>query len=392
MIKADRRALGERFVKILCAVLALALLYRWQRNFYVACAGDILSDVPLHIKMALDHDDYGLSSYIIRALYALFEPHRAQTCLSILLAFNNLLCVFALWAMLRFLLPELNGTFAFLASELALVCGPWLIPGIQTGIYIGAHNGNLYHNMTVLFSRTLIPLCFVFFFRCWDRRHDTISFRDWLALTVSLLIITLFKPNFAFAFIPLMAGLLIYELVKHKGAYFKNLVILGCSVLPAGLTCIWQYLVLYDPEFAGNSSGMALQTYTLASFAAMLLIYVRSLLLPLFTVPAQGRKEEHRGHISLLVLTELIALLEASVLTETGYRANHGNFEWGGLAIYPSLFALSIGLLFRMIKTADLKKKGDIVKCAAGAVILLGHLAVGIYFLHIAGTPVSYQI
>ena len=40
----------------------------------------------------------------------------------------------------------------FLASALAHLCGPWIIPGVQTGIYLNAYNGNLYHNMTVLFN------------------------------------------------------------------------------------------------------------------------------------------------------------------------------------------------------------------------------------------------
>ncbi len=381
-----------RAAAVIAVVLALALAYKWQRVFFGVCTGGIFSDVPLHIELALGHNDYGLSSLLIRALYALFAEHRAQTCLSLCMAANNVLGIVTLWLLLRQMLPKLNGWYALLASELALLCGPWLIPGYQTELYLGAYNGNLYHNMTVLFSRTFIPLCFLFFFRCWDARQGKIFWRDWLLLTLCFLICTLFKPNFAFAFIPLLAGLLLYELIKRRGGNFKNLVILGCAVVPAGLACIWQYTVLFDKNFAGTSSSVAFRLLWGAELLAMLVMYLRGLLLPLYTLGLQGSREESRGHIGLIVLTEAVALIEAAVLTETGYRANHGNFEWGAQALYPLVFALGIALLLRMISEADLKRPGDAAKCLIGAVLLLGHLASGIYFLYYFASGGSYFI
>lgn len=377
-------------VALLCVALTLVLAYMWQRIFFNMCIGGIFSDVPLHIELALGHNDYGLSSLLIRALYALFDEHRAQTCLSLCMAANNVLGIATLWLLLRRLFPELDGWLAMLASILALLCGPWLIPGYQTEIYLGAHNGNLYHNMTVLFSRTFIPLCFIFFFRCWDARRGRIKWRDWLPLTLCFLICTLFKPNFAFAFIPMLAGLLLYELIKRRGEGFKNLVVLGCAVVPAGLACIWQYTVLYDGSFAGASSGLAFRFLWGAELLALLAVYLRGLLLPVYTLSLQGGKEESRGHITLILLTEAVALLENAVLMETGYRENHGNFDWGGLALYPTVFALSIALLLRMIGKADLKKPRDAVKCLVGAVLLLGHLAVGIYYLYYVSSSGDY--
>jgi len=86
-----------------------------------------------------------------------------------------------------------------------------------------------------------------------------------------------------------------------------------------------------------------------------------------------------------MLLCNAIAIFEACILTETGFRANDGNFEWGSLSLYPSLFALSIALLFRMIQQGGMKTRKERIKIIIGLVLLLGHLVVGVYCLHQPG-------
>lgn len=378
----DLSGRAAKLTAFVCAAMTVALVCMWQGVFYKVCIGEIYSDVHLHVVFALGHNDYGLSSFIIRILYSLGSEHLAQTCLSLLMTLSNILTLVSLWWLLRTLLPRLDRWQALLAVELALLCGPWIIPGYQTSLYRYAHNGNLYHNMTVLFSRAFIPGCFVFFFRCFDRRHDKIKWRDLLLFALCFLLCTLFKPNFAFAFIPLLAALLLYDLVRFRGTYLKNELLLGLGVVPAGIVCILQYLILFDDSFAGSSSSVAFRLVLGAELLALLVNYLRGLLLPVYTLSLQARREESRGHIGLILLTEAAALLEGAVFTETGFRETHGNFLWGGLAMYPVVFSLGVALLFRMMGGANWKKPADAVKCLLGVVFLLGHLAAGLYFLY----------
>ena len=389
-----------------CLVLAVFLCYKWWKVFLGVCTGVIYSDVPLHIELALGHNDYGLSSLLIQLFYLGGETF-AQRALALSLTVNNLLGLFTVAMLVRFLLPQLSRLEALLAAELAALCGPWLIPGYQMGVYLNAYNGNLYHNMTVLFSRTLIPVSFICFFRCWSARHGCIPRKDWWGFAISFFIVTAFKPNFAFAFLPVLAVLLLWDLIRYKGKYFKNEFLLGCAVLPAGFLCIWQYLVLFnnsfgqsatemlqelDEDFVDTSSGIALRLLWGSELAAMLVMDLRSLLLPVYTLALQGRREKERRRIGLFLVVEAVALLEATVLVETGYRANHGNFDWGGLALYPAVFALSIGLLIRMLQEMKLRKPLDVFKCLVGLGLLLGHLMVGLYFLWFFGSGGSYFI
>ena len=389
-----------------CLVLAVFLCYKWWKVFLGVCTGVIYSDVPLHVELALGHNDYGLSSLLIQLFYLGGEGF-AQRALALSLTVNHLLGLFTVALLIRFLLPRLSRLEAFLAAELAALCGPWLIPGYQMGVYLNAYNGNLYHNMTVLFSRTLIPVSFVCFFRCWSAQHGRIPRKDWWGFAVSFFIVTAFKPNFAFAFIPVLAVLLLWDLIQYRGKYFKNEFLLGCAVLPAGFLCIWQYLVLFnnsfgqsatemlqelDENFVDTSSGVALRFLWGAELVAMLVMYLRSLLLPLYTLALQGWREKERRRIGLFLVVEAVALLEATVLVETGYRANHGNFDWGGLALYPAVFALAIGLLICMLQEVKLRKPLDVFKCLVGLGLLIGHLMVGLYFLWFFGSGGSYFI
>lgn len=381
-MRLSETSLKKRLCACFCFVLAMVLAWRWQRIFFLMCNGDIISDMPAHIGLALGNNDYTLASYIVRALYALFDEHRALTLLSVILSANMCFGLVTVWLMIKAMFPGLDKVYCLLAAMLAHLCGPWIIPGVQMEMYLGVYNGNIYHNMTVLFSRSFIPLCFMFFFRLWDERHGRTPLGPWLGMTLSFLVCTLFKPNFAFAFIPMLGAWLVYDFLRHRARFFKNEVLLGLTVVPAGLACIGQYLVLFADNFAGTSSSMVLRSLAAAEIAALALMYLRGLLLPIFSLSLQTKQEpEQRQHILLMLICNVIAILEACLITESGYRANDGNLDWGSLSMYPAFFALAIALLFRMIQTADMKKRQDRLKLIVGLILLLGHLVVGVYCL-----------
>ena len=376
-MQAEKRS---RLLLALCGVLLLLLCWRWQRVFYLMCADYIRSDMPAHIALALGHNDYSLASYIVRVLWALFGEARGQTLLSLVLTANQLLGVLTVCFLLRRMFPTLDTALALLAAILAHVCGPWILPG-QTEMYLGVYNGNVLHNMTLLFSRIPVPLVLLFFFRLWDSRESRLRLKDWLGLALTLALSTLFKPSFLGAFAPAVLVMLIWDFIKTRAKGFKNEFLIGCAVLPSAAVLLWSSSVLFAEDFAGTSSGVALRALTLGGLLSLLVMYLRGLLLPLWSHFTQGVRERERGHLRIVWGVLGVAILEALTLTETGFRANDGNFEWGSLALYPTVFALAIALLMRLLQRTDRKKRPDAVKAAVGLVLLLGHLAVGLYCL-----------
>ena len=380
----DRKNLLPRLCLVFCAVLTLFLCWRWQRIFYLMCADYIRSDMPDHIRLALGHNDYGLASVFVRSLWAAFGEARGQTALSLLLAANQLFGLFTVWLLLRRMFPALDGRFAYLAALLAHLCGPWILPG-QTGMYLGVFNGNLYHNMTLLFSRSFVPLDLLLFFRLWDAKRVKLSARDWIAFALCLLITTLFKPSFLGAFAPAVFCLLVFDFVRTRARGVKNEFLIGLAFIPSLAALLWASSVLYAEDFAGTSTGVALRALTPAMLFSLAVMYLRGSLLPLWSFSLQGpREHEQREHLGIFVFVLAAAILEAVLLTETGYRATHGNFLWGSFTLYPSLFALAIALLWRMLP--GLREKGaPRLRAIVGVVLLLGHLVTGVYCLHMPG-------
>ena len=127
---------------------------------------------------------------------------------------------------------------------------------------------------------------------------------------------------------------------------------------------------------------MILRRLTPAWLGWTLVMYLRGLLLPLYSFFTQGRREtRQRERLGIFAAVNAVAIAEAIFLTETGFRANDGNFDWGCLSLYTAVFSLAIGLLFRMGQQTE---KGDArqrLRLAVGLALLLGHLVIGVYCL-----------
>ena len=388
----DKKETLPRLCLLFCAVLTAALCWRWQRIFYLMCADYIISDMPAHIRLALGHNDYTLASWFVRVLWGLLGEAKGQTALSLLLTGNQLVGLAALFILLRHMFPKTDGPFLYLSALLAHLCGPWVFPG-QTEMYLGVYNGNVYHNMTLLFSRTPVPLVFLFFFRLWESRRGSLRGGDWLGLMLCLLLSTLFKPSFLGAFAPAVFVMLVWDFCATKCRGFKNEFLLGLAFIPSLIALVWSSRALYAADFAGTSSGVALRVLTPAALLGLLVMYLRGLLLPIWTWLTQGRREDStlRGRLRILAGVLGVAILEALALVETGFRANDGNFEWGSLALYPTVFGVAIALLLRMIQATDIKKRPELVRAAIGIVLLLGHLVIGVYCLSRPGRVGGYD-
>lgn len=367
------QALAKRLLLVLCGVLAAVLLVRWQRIFYLECADYIRSDMPAHVALALGHNDYGLCSFLIRALWSALGEHRAETALSLLLTVNQALGIAAVWLFVRRLLPELDAAPALLAAILAHLCGPWIVPG-QTEMYLGAYNGNIFHNMTVLFSRTFIPLDLLLFFKLWEDRREKLDAKRSLGLALCLLLTTLLKPSFFVAFAPTALAMLAWDFCATRAKGLGREIGIGLAFIPAALALGWSYLALFGQDFAGESSSMALRALTLGTLLSMGLVYLRGLLLPLWSAALFGRRDVR---CRIFAAVNAVAIAEAVLLTETGFRANDGNMDWGALSLYPTVFALAIGRLLGAL----VRKEAKPWQRAVGGVLLLGHLLVGLYCL-----------
>ena len=184
------------------------------------------------------------------------------------------------------------------------------------------------------------------------------------------------------AFAPVALALLVWDFVRTRARGVVSELLLGLAFLPAAGALFWSYAALFAGEFAGTESHMVLRRLTLPWLGWTLVMYLRGLLLPLYSFCIQGRREEgQRERFGVFAAINAVAIAEAIFLTETGFRANDGNFDWGCLSLYTAVFSLAIGLLFRMGQQTDRRDPKAHVRLLIGLLLLLGHLVIGVYCL-----------
>jgi hypothetical protein len=206
--------------------------------------------------------------------------------------------------------------------------------------YTGLLPPNVYHNSTLIGS---MPFAIAALGLALRQLRGHNSFWADALLGLLLAVGALFKPSFAFAFLPAYGLCRLFHgrrhLLRHMGGMLLVsvpvvLVILGQTwwiahhpevsmggkstfafALPAG----WK---MFLPELTAGEAFML----GLSSFALPLLAYALR--------PAWLAKPAHQ----LLLLGTVIATLQFMLVYESGYRAGHGNFTWQVIAINHWLY------------------------------------------------------
>ena len=214
----------------------------------------------------------------------------------------------------------------------------------------------------------LAVLALLLFFRIRERYFRRIAPGQWLLLSLAFLASAWAKPSFIMIFYPLMAAILLRDLIFGRrecgsvGRRFRSVLILGCSALPGMVYFLYLNKAMFGGASGTAGAGASEAAGAAASAAAsggdgsviiqfgrayfnqdfsVPLSLLAGLLFPLlvllFNLPALRDIRYASGWLLLL-----IGIAEHFTFSETGRRAAHGNFAWGKKAGAYLLFLLSI--------------------------------------------------
>lgn len=307
-------------------------------HYQQLCAADgFASDLPQHLKEALRGEIYTAAYLLIPPAYAL----AGKLGMAVLLAVFQMaaLGVFA-WGM-RTVVPQLSAPVRLLLSLVVnLAQAAWIPRGGYW--YLGTINGTIYHNTTYITLAPFALLAMLCFYRAWEGMHTRLELRAWLTYTVLLTISTAFKANFVFAFAPALLLLLVVDLVSTHGKNLKREILMGCSVLPSIVLCLFQSVVL----FGGDGEGLELVFSVDPSYFEKNIIawglfneasrrgLIRSLVFVGAVAVLLGRKAWEFFRYRFSFLTFCVAMAEALLIVEKGERIAHGNLWWGPFICY----------------------------------------------------------
>lgn len=338
------------------------------------------SDLPYHISMIIEDGwYYSFTAYVYQILYVL--GGNSGVLIAVFLTGMSVGTVLLTKKLLALedgaKEKELSLTVQALMCNLVMA---FFLPLAGKYRYVSYQNGNLWHNSTYLVMRLIGMATLLYYFRLEKTYGERISAKNWFILTALLAVGTGVKPSFLTVFAPALALKLLWDLF-HR-VRFRQIFLLGCTVLPSLGVMLWQNAVLFGQD-TGNGFHLA-PWYTFSLHAdrpkaAVLCSLAFPLVVALFSLK---KIFSDKQYFFAWMMTG-IGFFEALLLAETGSRSRDGNFLWGYLFALFFLYVYSFRVFKEMLLTRREEKDTKVVSWIPVAIcglVFLYQLYCGVYF------------
>lgn len=334
------------------------------------------SDLPYHISMIIDDGwYYSFTAYIYQILYLLAGGGTAL--IALFLAVVTVLCIGLTDRLLRLLTGKERTDALTLSGAFALnLVMAFFWPYAGQFRYVSYQSGNLWHNSTYQCMKLLALGAMIYYLKVETGYRERVTVRQWVTLAGLLFVCTGVKPSFLTVFAPVLAVKLLADLGRRVP--FRQVFLLGSTVLPACGVVLWQNLVLFGEDTGHGISLAFWYTFSLHANRTKLAVLC-SIAFPLTVLLFSARELfRDRRYFFAWGMTGL-GFGEALCLVETGSRSRDGNFLWGYCFAIFLIFVFSFEkwlLLWRKRSQGFFYKAGFAV---SGAVFAY-QLFCGIYF------------
>lgn len=334
------------------------------------------SDLPYHISMIIDDGwYYSFTAYVYQVLHFLCGGGTAL--IALFLAVVTVLCVILTEELLKHIMKQevSNAVTMFGAFALNFVM-PFYLTLAGHYPYVSYQSGNLWHNSTYQCMKLVALACILCYERLQDHYKERITAKEWLTMAVLLFICTGIKPSFLTVFAPVLAVKLLIDLIKKVP--FKQIFLLGSTVLPACGIVLWQSVILFGSETGNGTTFDPWYTFSLHADrpkVAVICSVAFPVVVLLFSIKELWKDKRYFFVWSMAG----VGFLEALCLVETGTRSRDGNFVWG------YAFAIFLLMIYSFEKWWALGKKLEEslyarIAFGTGGVVLAYQLYCGIRF------------
>jgi len=383
--------LAALLMSVLAAFVFYALLQRPQ------------SDIAIHTLWASQATLADLKSFIRQAAHPLWRVCvflLMQTGLSAAwsaMLFTALCKGLETWVLIA-LARRLMGRGGWLAAACgvcaALVGSIW-VPWVNPAGFLGGGSPNPWHSPTQIALMAPMILSVSWVAMAEERylaKREILSWKRAALLAVVLAVSALMKPTFLQAFLPAAGLYFLVQWIKNpKGTpYYLRLL---AAAAPAALVIVGEFL-FYFGGIIESQGGITLQV-TGEKTAEVLRLTLFTQLFPLFVLVFFADRETlDKPLFRLTLLLDAVAVLQMLVLSETGYRAQDGNFGWAVMGAALMLWAVTLPLYgyrlsawLRRLTVKDgtpyiiSRPHTEAARMVAGGVLLLWHLAAGIGYI-----------
>jgi len=371
----------NKFIKNLLFIFWLVMIFVcscflfWHQA--VSDGSSYLSDLPIHIEVSIHETGYSLMNTMFRVLYVVY-PHNIT--LAAGLAAVTVMTIYAVFFLMKVMLEQMNVNVQTRKSALlffsisSLFITSIYIPFLYPHFYDRAWSTQPWHNSTYLLMRLLGVLALAVYFQIEAHYLDGIRWKDFVLFTVLLTLVNYAKPNFIIGFAPMMLIFLIKDFIRMRGHGVQHMIKFGSCVLLSLWILVIQYKMLYP---VGGNSAVAVTGERLKIFLSSPISIVQAaagLAFPIVILCMAVRMRYFPSFYVKSLVMYLITLLEWIFLTETGPRANHGNFGWGTLLGAFILYLSSCAVLLSLYNKNKISKKIYLASWAVYAASIISGL------------------
>ena len=296
------------------------------------------SDLPYHISMIVDDGwYYSFTAYVYQILYRLAGGGTAL--IAVFLAVVEVLTIGLTDRLLRLLLGRERTDVLTLSGAFALnLVMAFFWPYAGQYRYVSYQSGNLWHNSTYQCMKLAALAAMILYLKAEAGYRERVTAGQWTALAGALFVCTGIKPSFLTVFAPILAVKLLADLCRRVP--FKQVFLLGSTVLPACGVVLWQNMVLFGEDTGHGISFSLWYTFSLHANRTKLAVLC-SIAFPLAVLFFSARELfRDKRYLFVWGMTGL-GFLEALCLVETGSRSRDGNFLWGYCIAIFLIFVLS---------------------------------------------------
>lgn len=346
--------------------------------------GKYNADMDGHIQMSTQPNAYSFLNAVLRIAYLLFGENLYILCVlcTLLMVVANVASVLLLFFIYKKIYNIASDLKLYALSFASVFVVAFFSPyrggeGTYSAIY-----ANIWHSPTILLARPFM-LCVIFAtIMVFKNAKEGKPIGKYLGMNaIASLFCMWTKPSFFAAFLPALCLYLLFELIRTKGKSFLFSLKLGLSYLCIVPVLVYQYIALfiYAPEQSQETSSIFIKTnWTMeeilraiyAELFSSWFIIIGVILLLVF-------RKTNKKVLAFSGLYWATSNIYYNFIKESGFRENHGNFEWSAMIFLYVMMAFVAGELFLKPAENDISKKWKVV----AGIVYAGHLITGlIYF------------
>lgn len=242
------------------------------------------------------------------------------------------------------------GVIAALLALVVLLAGPLNFLTLhRANLYLGYIAPTVYHNPTVTLLRPFALLLFVCAVQAVAAPADRSTRKVMIAALLTVLA-TYAKPNYTLCLLPVMAGVLALQWLRHQ-AVNGRLIVVGI-ILPGLVVLGLQYAFTFEANVENSIIFSPLMVARLFEPVHIFPKLALSLIFPVAVVALYPARASRDVALLLAWLVMIVALAYAYLLAEEGMPGD-GNFFWGAQVALFILFVFSVRFSVQQVLAQD---------------------------------------